>query len=249
MANVDIAGVSPATALPDPTITRLFCSTFGALLAVLGDLVNNGNSAMLLKLREVLKTNVTPHFEQTFLVVILVVVISLCLFVVRPPRGRGEAFAQGLAVFAVFTTLAPFKDPAMTTDIRLSMLEPAPSIASLFIASAMAASNGEPLSASRTVLVVFQDNQAPAPGSRVVIRSAVSGMQVGQKLLTEARTPVTITAPMGYYDLDIEADGYERTRTRVSIAAANMPATITVPRSAVPLPLLQLYAPKKTRGL
>jgi hypothetical protein len=248
MANIDIAGSAPAAQLPDHTVVRLFCSTFGALLAVLGDLVNNGNSAMLLKLREVLKTNVAPHFEQTFMVVILVVAISLCLFVVRPPRGRGEAFAQGLAVFAVFTTLAPFKDPAMTTDIRLSMLEPPPSIGSLFIAPARAASMGE--TRSRTITVTFEGGQAPAPGARVVIRSATSGLAIGQKRLDRSANAVTITAPVGTYDLDVEADGFERTRARVTIAsAAQPPATVVVPRSSVPLPLQQLYAPKRTRGL
>lgn len=248
MATIDVAATATTGELPDHTVIRLFCSTVGALLGVLGDLMNNGNAAMLLKLREVLKTHVAASFEQTFLVIGLVVLISLCLFVVRPPRGRGEAFAQGLAVFAVFTTLAPFKDPAMTTDIRLSMLEPPPSIGSLFIASAHAGSMAE--TRTRTVTVMFEGGQTPAPGARVIVRNAMNGVAVGQRLLDRPSNAVTITAPVGYYDLDIEADGFERTRARVTIAStAQAPATVMVPRSAVPLPLQQLYAPKRTRGL
>lgn len=249
MASMELAESVPAPQVEDNTVVKLFCSAFGAVLAVLGDLMNNERASLLIKLREVLKTYASPQFEDTFAVMLFVVAISLCLFVVRPPKGRGEAFAQGLAVFAVFTTLAPYKPVPLTTEVKLSALAPAPSLSSLLISPAEAAMPGESVYA-RTVTVWFDDNAAPAPGARVIIRSAANGMPVGQKFLTEGRSDVTITAPVGAYDLDVEAAGYERTRARITIVGGNSgPAVIRVPRSSVPLPIQQLYAPSKTRGI
>ena len=245
MATMEIAESEPIGRTEDRTYVKLFCCAFGAVLAVLGDLMNNERASLLIKLREVLKTYASPQFEDTFAVMIFVVAISLCLFVVRPPKGRGEAFARGLAVFAVFTTLAPYKPVPTTTEIRLSAAPPA-SISSLFFSPAMAAMPGS--SYRKTIIVTLDGGRAPAPGARVIIRDAGTGAPVGQKALAEARNDVTITAPIGAYDVDVEADGFERTRARIVVAGPlDAPASVYVRRSAVPLPIQQLWAPNKAR--
>jgi len=247
MANLEFTDTGQIGAMEDRTAVKLFCSAFGAVLAVLGDLMNNERASLLIKLREVLKTYASPQFEDTFVVILFVVAISLCLFVVRPPKGRGEAFAQGLAVFAVFTTLAPYKPiPISQAEFNLSAVEP-PSIMSFLVSPAMAGS--QPAAYRKTVTIRFDGDRAPPEGARVIIRDARSGLAFGQRMLNEARNEVTIAAPRGIYDLYVEADGYERTRTRVAIDGPNeAPSAVFVARSAVPLPLQLLYRPTMKRA-
>jgi len=245
MATMDVAAPEPIGRIEDGMAVKLFCCAFGSVMAIFGDLMNNERASLLIKLREVLKTYAHPQFEDTYIVILFVVAIALCLFVVRPPRGRGEAFAQGLAVFAVFTTLAPYKGVPTTTEINLSAMTP-PSISSLFFGTAVAAPSGDQF--RRSVIVVFEGGRAPAPGARVIVRDSATGAPVGQRGLAEPRNDVTITAPRGLYLLDVEADGFERTRARVAIAGpADPPTTIRVRRSSVPLPIQQLWRPNAAK--
>lgn len=245
MASMDMAQPEPIGRIEDGMVVKLFCCAFGAVMAIFGDLMNNERASLLIKLREVLKTYAHPQFEDTYVVILFVVAIALCLFVVRPPRGRGEAFAQGLAVFAVFTTLAPFKAIPYSSEINLSAAHP-PAASSLLFGTAIAAPSAETF--RRSVVVVFEGGRAPSPGARVIVRDAATGAPVGQRSLAEARSDVTIAAPRGFYLLDVEADGFERTRARVQIAGpADLPATIQVRRSSVPLPIQQLWRPNAVK--
>jgi len=236
------SGQSQADGL-DGMAMRLFCTAFGTALAMLGDLTRNGNAAVLLKLREVLKTNVFAQFEATYLVMLLVMAIAIALAVVWPPRNRTDAFAKGLAIFALLTTATPFADVPASTDLRLSAATPS-SLSALFISQAVAAPPAEAF--RKPVVIVFDGT--PAPGARALVRNAETGAVLGQRELDGARTEMAITAPRGLYDVDVEAPGFARSRARVAINGPGERASvIQVQRSAVPLAIQQLYAPNAAK--
>lgn len=226
MASMDLAEPAPDGPADGRVGAKQVWCALGAVLALLIDLAGNGRASLLIKLREALNDQHLLRVEDALVLLVSVVAAALFLFAVKPSGGRAGAFARGLATVAILAALLPYRPVPGTTEIRTA-------------ADAVTAYR-------KTVSVVFAGDRAPPSGARLVLRDAASGTAVGETALRDAHSTVGLTAPIGVYDLDIEADGFRRTRARIVVTGASTrPAMVDVAASSVPLAVQHLFAPAR----
>jgi len=228
MASMDMAQPVPSGPADDRAGAQQGWCALGVATALLVDLASNERASVLVKLREAMIAHAMPRVDDTLAVSFAVVAMALCLFAINPASGRVAAFVRGMLTVAILAVLLPYQPAPGTTEIR--------------------STTSSTTSYRKTVDIAFDGDRTPMPGARLILRDAASGMALGEAALIDARSEIALTAPIGVYDLDIEAAGFERTRARVVVAGPkDAPATVDVRASSLPLALQQFFAPASAR--
>jgi hypothetical protein len=235
---------------PHESTRTLYLASAGAsFIAILLDLIQNTQTALGNKIGQRL-SEIWPYSTlsdrafatagSVLLAIFFLVAVSLFLCWVRKPPSREEAFVRGLGVLSVLTLIAPYNqhrglNEAVAAGSRPMVYEvrelAGPNVQHSGISTSMLA----------TVQIVIRTPEVD-PGFQALITlrdantGAVLGTRVTGRQFSLSREPDT-------YVMEIEAEGYRRTRTMVTVGGLAQAYIVDIEASKVPVGLQLVYPP------
>jgi len=226
-----------------------FASAFGAFCLGFGDLLNNGHSATVLKINEIMKQLL--QFDMGaggLLALIVLAILGVCVCWVQQPKTRLDAFARGFSVFAVLAVATPFEAPnefigASTTTAAISSF-PDVQADDHFPLRMRGGEQHE----HGNVEIIFKPNKANARISNawVALRNYKTKKLIMVTTTKTHNEKLKLSRlPLGKYLMEIEIPNFRHLQIEISIKPGIQRYELSLESSTIPSAVQRLASPKK----
>jgi len=223
---------------------------FGAFCLGFGDLINNGNSATVLKISEIIRQYLYPALSYGGLISLLfLAVLGAGMCWIFQPQTRADAFGRGFSVFAILAVVTPFDEPPGGLNSPTPELT-TEAISFSFFPKAWAQVPQPPNTAARVsprgkALITLRPKKTKdrIRYATVTVRDPKTARIVAVERIKGDR--FTLKKPIGTYWLEIESPGFERTRTTIKISHQSANYSLPIRSAKLPLSIQRLFAARK----
>ena len=209
----------------------------GVLVATLSDYLKNGSSSAMDKIANGIFAFTGFNFG---LALALLILIGWACCWVSEPRTRVDGFTRGLSALSVLAIVSPQPgfEPLDKTTRPASVTRPASAQMSMTTAyPAMLTAQG---TTGRVVVKLWAANGLEQPFEALVtLREAGSGSIVARQRVQTAEFEVAQSR--GRYVVEVESDGYRRTRTPIDVGLAPVTYEIELEHSSMPVGVQRFY--------
>jgi len=258
--------------------TKYFAAASGAFLIGFIDLLQSGSNEdklTIFRISSVLKQHFSQDLGQGWVALLFISIVGIILVPIYQPASRKDAFALGLSVFAILTSLTPYQQPqnpvlqqqnvvlqpennlpnfaifssAYAAELQTVTVEEA-SNAREQVAAKSEGTEGESVSKEVELFSYFIVFENTSLNSNILLSlydAEERNLFVQKSIL--GTDIAKFDMPKGKYVLLVESKGLKRVRVQLDFDKAVQGSVLKSSDSSVPLSLQRLFRPVVTKTI
>lgn len=240
---------------PETPWKLYIAAAVGSLTITLGDLISHPQTATAVRLSEQL-FRWAPEEGGRWLALGLLTVLGVLLAWVHQPWTRGDAFARGLAVFAVLAVVSPTVEntgslTSLGSDGGITLWASSVGVRGgvRYGFAGLRASVLQRQTLTRYSRIIRLNGVSPGSTSWITLRDRETGKVIVRQSVRSGL--FRISQPPGAYQLDVEQNGYRRLTVPLDLSENDRAVSglrLDMTRSKVPLGFQKLFSPRQIQG-